>query len=582
MDPIQQQKEFLKKCVKFFWQNKDLAELYLTVSIDTRGEYNLYFNKNFNIQVNQERVIVRNNLQEVNTFIDENIPLIMKIVLNFKYPVLNGGKNYLHPDGSEELIGYVVYDDGEYFFGCETNRGNIRLKYGLLGKIYRILAKIEAQEDNLKDLTKLQQKKNENIELKEDIKKYENKKINYDQSKLNDRIINLIEFSKLNQKPPPSPQRRSSRHSPGKEVGFYKGMAFGNRQLSTIQLLKRNLKDMLNDPFKHMCTEGESRLIRDLSKFRDTCNDVLKDIESKIKIVSDDLGFEGITTQKKNSKDILENARLKSYEYITDNNRLKLEKTQTQELYKERKNLIRNTGDLVKLSTGFTNKKFDYLDKELKKNREDVRRHRLLLRDQATRQRQQRNESLEQIIARLEGELNVLNLQRQQLLERIDRNIRDNNRVAEQATRRNLEVLERVIQELEINIQNHVRENIQQQHLARRGAGGGARGDQILTRLRVGLNLLIRRRENLVENIEREVNPVQREILRRNLVAIERVIQETEEQIIVRENILLERNARRGEGGEGGGVAGFGKKRINLKSFNLKSLKMDLKKLVKS
>jgi hypothetical protein len=573
-NPIEQQKEFLKKCVKFFWQNKDLAELYLTVSIDTRGEYNLYFNKNFNIQVNQERVIVRNNLQEVNTFIDENIPLIMKIVLNFKYPVLNGGKNYLHPDGSEELIGYVVYDDGEYFFGCETNRGNIRLKYGLLGKIYRILAKIEAQEDNLKDLTKLQQKKNENIELKEDIKKYENKKINYDQSKLNDRIINLIEFSKLNQKPPPSQQRRSSRHSPGKEVGFYKGMAFGNRQLSTIQLLKRNLKDMLNDPFKHMCTEGESRLIRDLSKFRDTCNDVLKDIESKIKIISDDLGFEGIT-EKKFNKDILENARLKSYEYITDNNRLKLEKIQSHKLYNERKNLIRNTGDLIKVSTDFTNKKFDYLDKELKKNREDVRRHRLLLRDQATRLRQQQNESLEQRITRLEGELNVLNLQRQQLLERIDRNIRDNNRVAEEATRRNLEVLERVIQELETNIQNLVRENIQQQNLGRRGAGG----DQILTRLRAGLALLIRHRENLVENIEREVNPVQRETLRRNLVALERTIQETEEQIIVRENILLEQNARRGEGG---GVAGFGKKRINLKSFNLKSLKMDLKKVVKS
>jgi len=507
MDPIQQQKEFLKKCVKFFWQNKDLAELYLTVSIDTRGEYNLYFNKNFNIQVNQERVIVRNNLQEVNTFIDENIPLIMKIVLNFKYPVLNGGKDYLHPDGSEELVGYVVYDDGEYFFGCETNRGNIRLKYGLLGKIYRILARIEAQESHLKDLTKLQQKKNENIELKEDIKKYENKKINYDQSKLNDRIINLIEYAKLNQKPPPpppSPSRRSSRHSPGKEVGFYKGMAFGNRQLSTIQLLRRNLKDMLNDPFKHMCTEGESRLIRDLSKFRDTCNDVLKDIQSKIKIVSDDLGFEGIT-QKKFNKDILENADIKTQGYITDNNRLKLEKIQSHELYNERKNLIRNTGDLLKVSTGFTNKKFDYLDKEHKKNRQDIRRHRSFLRDQATRQRQQRNESLEQTIARLEGDLNVLNLQRQQLLERIDRNIRDNNHVAEQATRRNLVVLERVIQEVEINIQNHVRENIQQQHLARRGAGGG-----------------------------------------------------------------------------GGGVVGFGKKRISLKSFNLKSLKMDLKKLVKS
>ena len=107
----------------------------------------------------------------------------MKIVLNFKYPVLNGGKTYIGRDGSEELIGYIVYDDGEYFLGCETNRGNIRLKYGLLGKIYRILAKIEAQEDNLIDLTKLQKKKNENIELKENIKKYENKKLNYDQFK---------------------------------------------------------------------------------------------------------------------------------------------------------------------------------------------------------------------------------------------------------------------------------------------------------------------------------------------------------------------------------------------------------------
>jgi hypothetical protein len=353
MDPIQQQKEFLKKCVKIFWQNKDLCDLYLTVSIDPNGQNNLYFNKNYNIQINDYRVIVLDNLQQVNTFIDENIPLILKIVLNFKYPVLNGGKDYISRDGSEELIGYIVYDDGEYFLGCETNRGNIRLKYGLLGKIYRILARIEAQESNLIDLTKLQKKKNENIELKEDIKKYDNKKINYDQSKLNDRIINLIEFSKLNQKPPPPPvpQRRSSRHSPGKEVGFYKNMAFGNR-IFTINLLKRNLKDMLNDPFKHMCTEGESRLIRDLSKFRDTCNDALKDIESKIKIVSDDLGFEGIT-QKKINKDNLENARLKSYEYITDNNRLKLEKIQSHELYNERKNLIRNTGDLVKVSTGF-------------------------------------------------------------------------------------------------------------------------------------------------------------------------------------------------------------------------------------
>ena len=80
MDPIQQQKEFLKKCVKIFWQNKDLSDLYLTVSIDPHGETNLYFNKNYNIQINHGRVIVLDNLQQVNTFIDENIPLILKIV----------------------------------------------------------------------------------------------------------------------------------------------------------------------------------------------------------------------------------------------------------------------------------------------------------------------------------------------------------------------------------------------------------------------------------------------------------------------------------------------------------------------
>ena len=178
MDPIQQQKEFLKKCVKFFWQNKDLSDLYLTVSIDPNGETNLYFNKDYSVRLNNEPIMNFNNLQELNTFIDENIPLIMKIILNFKYPVLNGGKEYKHSDGSEELIGYIVYNDGDYFFGCDNknNLGNIRLKYKLLGRIYRILARIEAEEGHLKDLTKLQEKKNQNIELKEDIKKYENKK----------------------------------------------------------------------------------------------------------------------------------------------------------------------------------------------------------------------------------------------------------------------------------------------------------------------------------------------------------------------------------------------------------------------
>jgi len=155
-------KEFLKKCVKFFWQNKDLTSFYLKVNIDNSDGNALYINKNYNIYYAGE-IIPFNNLEDLSIFIDENIPVIRRIYLQFKYPIINGGKTYIDSNGNAHAINYKLFDQGEYFFGC--NLQNIRLKFKLLARIYRIFAAIQVQEDTIKSLSKIVKLKNDNIKM---------------------------------------------------------------------------------------------------------------------------------------------------------------------------------------------------------------------------------------------------------------------------------------------------------------------------------------------------------------------------------------------------------------------------------
>jgi hypothetical protein len=365
---MDQSKEFLKKCVKFFWQNKDLPPYYLKVIINNTDGNPLYINKNYKIYYDGQ-IIPLNNLQELNTFIDENIPVIDKIYLAFKYSIFNGGKSYIDSNGNTQVINYKLYDQGEYFFGCDIQ--NIRLKFKLLSRIYRLFAAIYVQEDTLKTLSKIVRLKNDNVRIENEIKKRQDKIKNFDQSKLNDRIVNLIEFAKLNQKPPkppklpkqsPPPRSPSTRRSPGKEEGFFRGMAFGNIPL-TLDDLRIQLTEITNDPFKHTCGIQELRLNRELSKFRDTCNNILIDIKNKIKIITDELGLEGMNSNKINKK-LLEKARVKTQNYINKHQELNLKNINLYDTYKHNKRFVRNTGDLIKVSTSFTNQRFNYLDKD--------------------------------------------------------------------------------------------------------------------------------------------------------------------------------------------------------------------------
>ena len=352
MDPA---KEFLKKCVKFFWQNNDLSPYYLKVNIDNSEANALHINKNYKI-FSGGQIIPFNNLKDLSTFIDENIPVIRRIYLQFKYSILDGGKTHIDANGNFQTINYKLFDQGEYFFGC--NIQNIRLKFKLLARIYRVFAAIQVQEENLKTLSKIVKLKNDNIKMENKIEKTQDKIKNYDQSKLNDRIINLIEFAKLNQKLLQLPRAPSTRRSPGKEPGFFRGMAFGNRPL-TLKILIIQLTEITNNPFNHTCGIQELRLNRELSKFRDICNNVLKDIKTRIKIITDDLGLKDLQLIKE-----------KQQNYNNKHIGLHLKNINLYDEHRRHKRFVRNVGDSIKLSTSFTNQQFKYLNKDRLKKEE--------------------------------------------------------------------------------------------------------------------------------------------------------------------------------------------------------------------
>jgi hypothetical protein len=359
-------KEFLKKCVRFFWQNNDVIPFYLKVYIDNSDGNSLYINKNYNIYYAGE-LIPFNNLEDLSIFIDENIPVIRRIYLQFKYPILKGS-SYIDSNGDNLSINYKLFDQGEYFFGCDLQ--NIHLKFKLIARIIRIFSAIYVQEDLLKTLLKVVKLKNDNTKMESEIKKRQDQIKNYDQTGLNDRIINLIEFAKLNEKPktPIPPRAPSTRRSPGKQPGFYRGMAFGNTPLK-LNDLRIQLTEITNNPFKHTCGIQELRLNRELSQFRDLCNNVLKDLKTKIKIITDDLGLKDLQLIKMNKK-ILEEERIKTQNIIDKHHQLNVKNMNLHDEHRRHKKLVKNIGDRVKLSTSFTNQRFKYLSKERLKKQE--------------------------------------------------------------------------------------------------------------------------------------------------------------------------------------------------------------------
>ena len=353
-------KEFLKKCVRFFWQNNDVIPFYLKVDIDNSDGNALYINKNYNIYYADE-TIPFNNLEDLSIFIDENIPVIRRIYLQFNYHTLKGA--HIDNIGDYVSINYKLFDQGEYFFGCDLQ--NIHLKFKLIARIYRIFSAIQVQEDLLKTLLKVVKLKNDNTKMESEIQKRQDQIKNYDQTGLNDRIINLIEFAKLNEKT----KTPSTRRSPGKEPGFFRVMAFGNTPLK-LNDLRLQLTEITNNPFKHTCGIQELRLNRELSQFRDLCNNVLKDLKTKIKIITDDLGLKDLQLIKMNKK-ILEEERIKTQNIIDKHHQLNVKNMNLHDEHRRHKKLVKNVGDRVKLSTSFTNQRFKYLNKERLKKQEE-------------------------------------------------------------------------------------------------------------------------------------------------------------------------------------------------------------------
>ena len=255
-----------------------------------------------------------------------------------------------------KVLPYTLYNDGEYFLGCNIKK--IDLKFKLIGRILRLLVlinengKVLLNSDNAKSI------KNFNTGIEMAINNLKGRIKNYDQTQLNDRIINLIEHAKMNQLPPPPP-RRTSRKSPGKEIGFYKGMAFGN---NFEKNLERRLLDLINDPTNHTCMY-ETWLNVDLSKLRDDCKNTLEGINKKINSNFFELGLiKDQNVKFKESNKFIEEAALN----YAKNRQLSYKRDELYDLLNEKKQFIIDTGDRTKISTKFTNDRFNYLHPERK------------------------------------------------------------------------------------------------------------------------------------------------------------------------------------------------------------------------
>jgi len=354
----------LKKCVNLYHNDKKLTHIYLTVDIDRTGQSVIYFLKNFTIIVahndEEQSIIKLSNIKEVKQYIDNHIPLVIKITIRYKV--------------SDTLVYPVyLYNDGDILIGCRTK--NIRLKSKLISRLVKSMYNnLVENEDILEILHKVVKYKEENEKLELQNKQLENKIKKYDQTQLNDRLINLIEYSKLNpklpQQPKPPPRRKvvkelfppepppggalvrqSSRNSPGKEPGFFRGMAFGNN-VSSSDSISRKLMELIRNTYYTKC-ENETTLNVALSQLRETCRINCMETDKKIKDLLKILGI----------RNSINNTVLQRI--MNTNAQLKLYNKQLLDLLEEKEELFENTSNRAKISTSYTNKTFNAYKKPI-------------------------------------------------------------------------------------------------------------------------------------------------------------------------------------------------------------------------
>jgi hypothetical protein len=285
MSTTQELKEVVKKCYGFLKKLNFLE--YLVVTIFIGNQYTAYYfpydgglvikNQKFwnpltnNWDQSKDKLRIPNQLEFIE---NELIPPgyeIFRIFFILKYTTIITEK---------QNIFYDVYTDNQLFYGCKEQDIKRKLKL-----VYEI-KKIEDQIETMKVLIKLRDEIKEFVEMnnkiKDQITEVKNQKFN-----TNKMTMALESFIKNNpvviktkpkrvrkakpQEPLPPP-RRSPRNSPGKEIGYYSKMAFGN--------IHPSLQELLSDQNWHTCV-AEFKLILELDYILRKKTAELNELKSK-------------------------------------------------------------------------------------------------------------------------------------------------------------------------------------------------------------------------------------------------------------------------------------------------------------